>query len=254
MTEKSQLKCANCGENHSAAAPICRKYQEVKNAWKIVATEGRSYADAIRLTSSNDAAMKLMGSRPADSAAAPPENRSSRSTCGRDDVIEATNSDRLSSIPTAVRRQWAVNKKPPATKTMATQTDEPVEQATQTPTSRDEGVQTVEVAEKAVHPYAEVETQTSAKSEDQQAEEQFFITTLLEIVGKLMEQADIATESKFWREATEKFNFVTAIMSERGYPVKMAPRRSTRQQDTMRGSSYRGRGGGARGSAVGLQY
>jgi len=196
-----------------------------------------------------------MGSRPADSAAAPPGNRSSRNKCGRrDDVIEATNSDRLSSIPTAVRRQWAVNKKPPATKTMATQTDEPVEQATQTPTSRDEGVQTVEMSEKAVQPIAEIETQTSAKSEDQQAEEQFFITTLLEIVGKLMDQADIATESKFWKEAIEKFNYVNVIMEERGYPVKMAPRRSTRQQDTMRESSYRGRGSGARGSAVGMQF
>jgi hypothetical protein len=110
------------------------------------------------------------------------------------------------------------------------------------------------VAEKAVQPYAEVETQTPAKSEDQQAEEQFFITTLLEIVGKLMEQADIATESKFWKESIEKFNYVTVIMSERGYPVKKAPRRSTRHQDTMRGSSYRGRGSGARGSAVGMQF
>jgi len=130
---------------------------------------------------------------------------------------------------------------------MSTQTEEmPVEQATQT--SRDEESQTVEVVEKAVQPCAVAETQTPAKCDEQQDEEQFFISTLLEIVGKLMEQADIATESKYWKESVEKFNYVVVKMSESVYPMKRAPRRSTRYQNRMQESSCRG--SSVRGRAV----
>src|SRR5208282_1699283 len=41
------LRCANCHWDHSSASPTCSKFQEVKQAWKIVASDKKSYAEAI---------------------------------------------------------------------------------------------------------------------------------------------------------------------------------------------------------------
>ena len=46
--EGQQARCANCGGNHSAAYRGCRRYQEVREALKIVGRERVSYADAVK--------------------------------------------------------------------------------------------------------------------------------------------------------------------------------------------------------------
>ena len=48
MEDETKAKCANCSGNHSAASPSCSKFQQVKQAWKTVAEEKLSYAEAIR--------------------------------------------------------------------------------------------------------------------------------------------------------------------------------------------------------------
>ena len=193
MKDSKNIKCANCGEGHSSAAPICRKYKEVKEAWRLVALESRSYADAIKLTSS-----------------AAVTSRSNTATWGRADVIEASNSDSMSQVPTAVRKQWAIARRPATTRSIATQTDEaPVEQSTQT-----------KVGEQAA--------QATQESEDLQLEDKYIISTLVEIVGKLMEQADQYDNSKEWNNLVEKFEFVEDRMATRGFPMKL--RRSSRNR------------------------
>ena len=46
--DDNKIRCANCQGPHSSASPICPKYKAVKQAWKIVAEEKMSYAEAIR--------------------------------------------------------------------------------------------------------------------------------------------------------------------------------------------------------------
>jgi hypothetical protein len=52
-----------------------------------------------------------------------------------------------------------------------------------------------------------------------------------------------------WSELGQKFNYVADKMAERGFPIKLAPRRSTRQHDGYRPNPARGSAvrGGARG-------
>jgi len=255
MSDESKLKCANCGENHSAAAPICRKYIEVKNAWKLVATEGRPYAEAIRTTSSNKSAMKFIGSG------------TRVNTRGRTDVIDPPITYPMAQVPTAVRMQWAIARKPPTTRSIECQTDEvPIEQATQTSrdsetqtaemeekaaqTSRDRDTQTVEVQEKAVQ-FEDIEKQ--AKEKEQEAEIQFFMSTMTETIGKMMEHITAETTQPDWKDTLEKFQFMIDKMVQRGYPMKLATRRSSRRQvDGYRPNSARGSAvrGGFRGSYV----
>jgi hypothetical protein len=112
----------------------------------------------------------------------------------------------MSAVPTAVRKTWAVARKPASTSTIATQTDDiPVEQSTQT---------TVKEAEK-------VEQSTEDTMEDQ-----YIVSTLVEIVGALMEHADDYDDSREWRDLVDKFRFVTDRMAARGFPMKL--RRSRR--------------------------
>ena len=48
MKDEKKVKCANCSGNHSAASPSCIKFQQVKMAWKTVAEDKLSYAEAIK--------------------------------------------------------------------------------------------------------------------------------------------------------------------------------------------------------------
>jgi hypothetical protein len=149
----------------------------------------------------------------------------------RADVIDTPNSDQYSLIPTAVRKNWAVSRKPAITSTVETQTDdEPVETAVQT--SADAATQTIEMVDEAVQQSVENETQTPAIDNEKEAEEQYFIVTLLQIVGALMPFSEARSEVEEWSELVEKFNFIAGKMATRGYPVKLASaavRRSVRQ-------------------------
>jgi hypothetical protein len=114
----------------------------------------------------------------------------------------------LSLIPTAVRKQWADSRKPPITNTVEVQTDpEPVSEATQTSkeaqtqtpefeaaeiavqTSVDADTQTVEVAVEAAQPSADIETQTPPVDNIMEAEENFYFSTLFQIVGMITQAA-----------------------------------------------------------------
>jgi len=134
-------------------------------------------------------------------------------------------------VPRVVRRQWAVIKKS-TTSEVGTQTEyEPVTEATQTYSEAQ--TQTTEVEEKAVQPYEDTATQTAPIDKEKEAEDQYFFTTLFQIVGMLMSQQEAEGQSAEWREMLEKFNFVAAKMSQRGFPVKTATtyRRSQRTVD-----------------------
>jgi hypothetical protein len=189
---------------------------------------GRSYADAIKVTSSNQQAMKFLGSG----------SRSSCSTCGRADLIEAT---AMSTIPTSVRKQWAIARKPPTTRSIETQADpEPMEQATQT--TKHVKTQTIEQQEKAVQPFKETETQTveiqSEAQREAQAEAQYLFTTLAEMVEEIVVRAPAHNYGIEWREAVEKFQFMKQKMAESGYPMKLEPPRRLRSHE-VRGRDVR---------------
>ena len=140
---------------------------------------------------------------------------------GRADLIGAPG---LATIPTSVRMQWAIARKPPTTCSVETQTDpEPVEQATQT--SRDNEAQTVECEEKAVQQVTDTEMQTIEQTPEAQQEAQFFFTTLTEIVGQMVDRVPHHHRSWDWKEAVEKFTFMVNKMAESGYPMKLAPQR-----------------------------
>ena len=182
-----------------------------------------SYADAIKKVSGKNKVEKL--------ATAPNPSTNTVTTWRRADVIDAPVSNTVideTFVPRAVRRQWTVNKKP-ITSDSETQTEaEPVNEITQT--CSDAEAQTIEVEEKAVQQSEDSETQTVSIDKDKEAEDQYYFSTLFQIVGMLMSQSEVENQTAEWRELAEKFNFIAAKMVERGYPVKLATtyRRSQR--------------------------
>ena len=48
VTERKQLKCANCKGGHSAASPTCQAFHKIQDAWELVATEKKTYVEAIK--------------------------------------------------------------------------------------------------------------------------------------------------------------------------------------------------------------
>ena len=121
--------------------------------------------------------------------------------------------------------------KPAITATATTQTeDEPVKVAVQTYTDAVTVTQTIEVVDEAVQPYAESET--PVVDTEKEAEEQYFIVTLLQIVGAMMPFFEARSQVSEWDELVEKFNFIAGKMVTGGYPVKLTSttvRRSSRQ-------------------------
>jgi hypothetical protein len=212
MMDNSKLKCANCGGNHSAAAPNCRKFQEVKEAWKIVANEGRSYAKAIKVSSSNQSAMHFIGSRSPRGA-----------TWGRADVIEPTCSNSMVSIPTAVQRQWAVAKMSPKTRTIETQTDEePTEQVEQkTQTTRDIEVQTdAEPEDKKTQTTKDEETQSLEVKMGMDVDDKYIIVTLMNMCKLLIMYSDKEMgKDPLYKDLADKFSHAVNLMITRNYPV-----------------------------------
>src|SRR5208282_3447884 len=110
--DDNRIKCANCQGPHSSASPECPKYKAVKQAWKMVAEEKLSYAEAIRKTAK------------VEKQAAIQQCSNMCSQVCRADVIDPPNSDQYARIPTAVRKNWAVSRKPAITTTIETQTDD----------------------------------------------------------------------------------------------------------------------------------
>jgi len=147
------------------------------------------------------------------------------------DAIEASNSNELSSILTAVRKQWAISRKLPATRSIETQTDEtPVKQATQT--SKDEGVQTDEVpVEKAVQSPDEIATQTEVRivSYEQDQEEKWFFSTLFQTVECMMNYLETEIHAEGWSDIINRFQYADKMM-DAGCPIPATLRRRKRHQ------------------------
>jgi len=179
----------------------------------------------------------------------------------RADVIETTIVKKhVLDVPTQAMKPWL--RQPAKKSTDVQQADKPKKAAVRTycdmacqtdfdppvdfqqQTSADIAVQTIEVNEVAAQTtVASIDTTTQADIVDEKKEEDhFFLATLLQIVGAMMraEHEDID-----WSELGQKFNYVADKMAERGYPIQLAPRRSTRQHD-----AYGYRHNPARGSAV----
>jgi hypothetical protein len=226
-----KLKCANCKGDHSAASPRCPKYMQVKEAWKTVAIDKVSYAEAMRKTTS-----KVFSPNPAIS-------QHCSNTCNhvcRADAIETPASKSIDEtfVPRVVRSKWAIIKKP-STNEMGTQTeDEPVDVAVQT--CIDTATQTIEVIDESVQPYAESETQTPEIDTEKAAEEQYFMVTLLQIVGVMMPFFEGRRQVDEWDELVEKFNFIAGKMATRGYSIKTtaASRRGMRADSHSHSQQY----------------
>ena len=129
------LRCANCRGDHSAASPECPAFLNVKKAWKIVAMDKISYANAIKSVSQPDST---------DATRSRSDENRAR---GRADLIEA---------PAQLSRhsKWAtkvcLKETKPTMCTMETQT-EPEPSSVQTQTTKEVDTQTApEPKEKAI--------------------------------------------------------------------------------------------------------
>jgi len=246
VKDRKEFRCVNCKGAHSSASPTCPAFHKVQDSWVIVANKGVSYADAIRSV--------VRQRDPEEGGRCIAVNNQRRA-----DVIEPTVNKKLhvADVPTQAMKPWI---RKPIMKSVEVQTvEEPKEAAVQTccdvecqtdfpppaeksqQTSADIAIQTIEVVEVAAQTSADVETQANIIDAEKHAEDQFFLATLLQIVGAMMR----TDEDIDWSELGEKFNFVADKMAERGFPIKLAPRRSTRQQD-----NYGYRYNPARGSAL----
>ena len=192
----------------------------MKNAWKIVASEGRSYAEAIKVSSNNQSAMRFIGS-----------GSPRGGTCGRADVIEHTCCNSMA-IPTAVRRQWAVAKMSPKTRSIETQTDEePTKQMEQkTQTSRDMEVQTdVEPEDKKIQTTKDLFTQTLTTKMELERDDKFIMVTLLQLSKMLIKYAhEDLYEDRGYEDLKSRFGLTVDLMIERKYPIE--PEKKSRKR------------------------
>ena len=233
VVDRKEFRCANCKGAHSSASPTCPAFHKVQDSWQIVAKEGKSYAEAIRSVV-----------RQHDPEGAGRSAVNSQQRADRNDVIDtpAIKKRAVLDTPTQAMKPWL---RKPTMKPAEVQTDEiqkevavqtcrdaecqtdfepPVEKAQQT--SSDMATQTTEIMEAAAQTCADTETQANIVDAEKEAEEHFFLATLLQIVGVLLQSDD---DDADLNEIRANYKYVADKMAERGFPIKQASRRSQRK-------------------------
>ena len=234
VKEQNQLKCANCKGGHSAASPTCPAFQKIQDAWGLVATEKKTYVEAIKSIS-----------RQAQTVVQVNTKRGRPTSLRQPDSVGLINA-----IPTQVMKAWAT--KPKNMKSIEVQTDEaPKEVAVQTTrdmecqtdfpspvdhaqqTSADIGTQTIEVVQQAVQTSADMETQTLKVEVEIAAEEKYYMVTMVEMISLLVQNAD--TRTPRYKRAIEKFNYIVDKMAQNAYPMEMTQTRRPETRQSCRG-------------------
>ena len=205
------MKCANCKGEHAAASPRCPKYIQVKEAWKTVALDKLTYAEAMRkVTGKTFAPNPAIGSRP---------SRPDRdATCSRADATEATGQ----------RRNWATkqtaSRSKPEMCSIETQTDpEPITVMTQTTLTREAESQTNALPEEKavqVQTTKETETQTLKVEVAIEQDDKYIATTFLFVLNMLVKHANesLGRDAEY-ANLKKRYNETMVLMGERGYPL-----------------------------------
>jgi hypothetical protein len=200
------LRCANCRGDHSAASPECPAFLNVKKAWKKVAMEAISYADAIKSVSKTDRPDAARSRRDDD-------NTMSR----RADLIGAPDQS-------TQRSNWAEKvcfpKHKPAMVSMETQT-EPETIEVQTATTSEVECQTMpERKEKKTQPFKDTESQTVEVEITMNQDDKFISTTYLFAIAMLVKHANESLKQDVeYKQLQARYDQTILMMSERRYPI-----------------------------------